>query len=249
MTAKREYLVGWIRPTNRPGPPPSQELDEKMPATIKLRGVNLNFTRGTEDEFRASMPAHEAKVAELAVMKVDLIHASGAPPFMLRGREEEQRMTDAWEKKYDVPIFTAGQNHARALRALGVGKFVGASYFPEKLNDVFTKYFTEAGFKVLAMEGIQVSFLEVPKLSAEDVCGHIKRMFERHSDADGIYMLGSAWRNALSIIEPLEQTLGVPVIYPAPARWWEIQLRLGVRHPIRGYGRLLAELPEAQKPA
>jgi maleate cis-trans isomerase len=55
-------------------------------------------------------------------------------------------------------------------------------------------------------------------------------------------MLGSGWRT-LSIIDTLEQDLGVPVIHPVTARVWEIQIRLNVNEPRGGYGVLLSELP------
>jgi hypothetical protein len=32
------------------------------------------------------------------------------------------------------------------------------------------------------------------------------------------------------------------VVHPIPARCWEIQLRLSIRQPVTGYGRLLAEM-------
>ena len=38
--------------------------------------------------------------------------------------------------------------------------------------------------------------------------------------------------------------LDVPVVHALPARCWETQMRLGVRRPIPGYGRLLAEMPD-----
>ena len=37
--------------------------------------------------------------------------------------------------------------------------------------------------------------------------------------------------------------LGVPVVAPIAARIWEIQRRLHVRQPIKGYGSLLETLP------
>ncbi len=241
---KKEYVVGSVKATNRPGSEAAPQMDDKLPPGIKLISLNMNFTRGTEDEFGSSMPAYESKVAELAAMNVDLIHPSGAPPFMLLGFEGERQTIDGWEKKYGVPMFTSGQSHVRALRALGVNKFVGTSYFPMKLNGIFAKYFTEAGFDVLAMEGLQVPFVDVPKLPSEEIYEHIKKMFEKHPDPEGIYMLGSAWKT-LDMIDKLEQTLGVPVVHPVPARCWEMQMRLGFCQPVLGYGRLLAEMPEA----
>lgn len=241
---QKEYVVGSIRATNRPGSGKEMELDDKLPRAIRLINLTMNFTRGTEEEFGASMPGYESKVVELAAMNADLIRPGGAPPFMLPGFEGEGKIIRGWEKKYGIPIFTSGQNHVRALRTLGVHKFVGASYFPEKLNAVFARYFTEAGFDVLTMEGIRVPFADVPKLAPGEIYDTIVKMFEKHRDAGGIYMLGSAWKT-LGIIDELERTLGVPVIHPSPARCWETQLRLGFHQPVPGYGRLLAEMPEA----
>ena len=241
--ATKEYLVGWISPTNRPDGRETQ-LDDKMPSNVRVVNAALNFTRGTEEEFRASMPAYEAKVAELAGMKANLILPSGAPPFMLLGFAGEIRMIQGWEKKFGIPMFTSGQNHVRALRTLGIQKFIGASYFPDKLNSVFQRYFSEAGFTVLAMEGIDAPFTEVPKLPPKQITEHIEKLLAKHPDAQGIYMLGSAWRT-LDIIDKLEQTLGLPVVHPGPARWWETLLRLDLQHRVSGYGKLLAEMPEA----
>jgi len=140
---KQEYLVGWISPTNRPDGRETQ-LDDKMPSNIRVANVTTNFTRGTEEEFRASMPVYEAKVRELAAMNADLILPSGAPPFMLLGFEGERQIIQSWEKQFGIPMFTSGQNHVRALRTLGVRQFVGASYFPEKMNSIFRRYFTQA---------------------------------------------------------------------------------------------------------
>jgi maleate cis-trans isomerase len=239
---QKEYVVGTVRPTNRPESGQEIDLDEKIPAKIKFISRTMNFTRGTEDEFSASMPGYEAKVAELTKMNADLVRPSGAPPFMLLGYKGEQEIISRWENNYGVPMFTSGQNHVRALRALGIKKFVGASYFPEKMNAIFARYFTEAGFQVLAMEGIDVPFAGVPKVPPEQILTHMKNIAAKHPDTEAIYMLGSAWKT-LDIIDRLEEATGLPVIHPGPARCWETQLRLGLRHSIPGYGRLLAEMP------
>jgi maleate isomerase len=238
----KEYIVGTVRPTNRPEAGQEIELDGLIPARIKFLSATMNFTRGDEQEFRSSMPGYEAKVAELAETRPDLIRPSGAPPFMLLGFAGEQEIIRSWEEKYRVQMFTSGQNHVRALRALGIKRFIGASYFPDKMNAIFARYFTEAGFQVLGMEGIDVAFADVPRVPAAEIFQQLKRMAEKYRDSQAIYMLGSAWKT-LDIVDQLEQSLGLPVIHPSPARCWETQLRLGLRHPIAGYGRLLAEMP------
>jgi len=161
---------------------------------------------------------------------------------MLLGHQGEAELLKKWERKYKVPMFTSGSNHVRALQALNVKRFVGATYFTGPINDVFASYFVEAGFDVLAMEGIAVPFDQIGQLSSHEVYAHVKRAFLKHAkSAQAIYLLGSGWR-VLPVIDLLEQDLGVPVIHPVPARCWEIQHRLSIRQPVSGFGRLLAEM-------
>jgi len=239
---EKEYLVGTVRPTNRPEAGQELDLDTLIPAKIQFVYRTMNITRGTEEEFSTSMPGYEAKAAELAQLGADLVRPSGAPPFMLLGYRGEQELIRSWEKKYNVQMFTSGQNHVRALRTLGMKKFVGASYFPEKMNNVFARYFTEAGFQVLAMEGIDSPFAAVPSVPPERILEFMKGIVAKHTNTDGVYMLGSAWKS-VEIIDRLERDTGVTVVHAGPARAWETQLRLGLNHPISGYGRLLAEMP------
>ena len=145
-----------------------------------------------------------------------------------------------------MPILTGGRTHIDAMRALGMKRIVGVTYFRGsngEVNDVVTSYFSDAGFDVLAMEGMEVPFDEVGHISEGQFYAHAKKAFLSHKDADGIYIFGSGWR-VLGAVETLEQDLGVPVVHPVPARVWAVQERLHVRQPRSGYGRLLEEMPE-----
>ena len=128
------------------------------------------------------------------------------------------------------------------MTALGIKNFVGVTYFGDRMNQIFSRYFTEAGFEVTAMEGIEVPFKDVGKLSGEEIYKHTKKAFLKHAGADAIYMLGSGWR-LLKIVRLLEQDLQVPVVYALAAKLWQVEKQFHVREPIKGYGRLLEELP------
>jgi hypothetical protein len=158
-----------------------------LPEGIGVVPVYLNFKRGTEDEFRGALNAVEEKVAELAEEGVDLIHPEGAPPFMVHGYKGEDKIIKEWESKYKVPMVTAAQTQVEALRALKVKKFVGVTYFVNSVNDITTSYFRNAGFDVMAMEGISVAFEDVgvPKSMRTG------RPFEK--PGGGIYILGTGW--------------------------------------------------------
>ena len=233
-------IVGMVHPTLRPGA--TEEVVRLLPEGIGIIPLFCNIRRGQKEEFETVMAAYEQNIALLAEQGCDVIHPSGAPPFMVQGLDGETRTVTGWETKYKVPIFTSGQNHVTALKALKVRTIVGATYFSGDINVVFTKYFGDAGFKVKCMAGIEVPFDKVQELAGEQVYAHIKRSFLRHKGGDAIYMLGSGWRT-LDIIEMLEQDLEVPVVHPVPARAWEIMRRLHINQPKTGYGQLLATMP------
>jgi maleate isomerase len=132
--------------------------------------------------------------------------------------------------------------HVDALNEFGAKRFVGATYFRGEINKTYAKYFADAGFECLDMAGMDVDFDKVQGLSSHAVYRFVKQAFLANRNAQAIYMLGPGWRT-IDIIEPLEQDLGVPVIQAVAAQCWDIQRRLNVRQPVKGFGRLVAELP------
>lgn len=232
-------MVGTVKPTKGSGS--LEELIRMLPDGIGVIPLFNNIRHGTIDEFSGVLPSYEEKIAELVGDKVDVIHPAGTPPFMLLGYRKERELIAEWEKKYGVPIFTSGSNQVRALKALGVKKFVGIGYDFEDTS-IVDRYFTDAGFKVLGLERLPGRWEDIGTLSSREVYRLIKQIYLKNPTADAIYVQGGKIR-MLDIVELLEQDLQVPVLHPGVATAWEIMLRLHVREPKAGYGRLLAELP------
>lgn len=233
-------VVGTIKPTHRPGS--LEEFIRFLPEGIGVIPVVLGIKEGTEKEFLDSMEPMKEKVAELAKLNVDLIFPQGAPPFMLIGYRGEEAIVRSLEEKHGIPIVTSGMTQVEALRVLGIKRMIGITYFQGELNQKFAQYFTDAGFEVLGMEGIPVAFTEAGRLSYQEVYAFSKKLYLKHKNAQGIYMLGGAWR-ILEVIQLLEQDLRIPVVHSTPAKVWAIEKRLYVRQPVKGYGRLLEEMP------
>lgn len=233
-------IVGDVKPTHRPGS--LEDFIRLLPEGIGVIPLTVGIRSGTEQEFRDVLEIYKEKVAELASLGADLIHIGGAPPMMVHGFNGEAEIVKELEAQYRIPISTSGKAQVGAFRALGIKSFVGVTYFKQSLNQIFTRYFVDAGFQVAAMEGIDVGFEDVGKLSPQEIYAHTKKAFLKHRDADAIYMLGSGWR-VLQIVRLLEQDLQVPVIYALASKLWDVQKKLHVRQPVKGYGRLLEELP------
>jgi maleate isomerase len=233
--------VGIIKPTLRVGG--VEEFCRLLPDGIGVLPLFVNIRKGTVDEFKSVLDHFEERVKDLADAQVDLIHPEGAPPFMVHGLDGERKIVEGWQQKYQIPIVTAAQTQVEALHALGIRRIVGVTYFRGEINEMFSAYFRDAGFDVLAMEGMDVPFDQVQGLASREIYAHTRNAFLKSPGADGIYMLGSGWR-CLDILELLESDLGVPVVHAMTARIWAIEHRLHVHERIPGYGKLLAELPK-----
>jgi len=233
--------VGVVKPTYGSGS--LVEFIRLLPEGVGCIPMYAGIREHSERGYLGAMDTYIAKVAELAEIGVDLIHPEGGPPFMVRGHKAEQEIVEGWEEKYKIPIFTSGMTQTAALRALGIKKFVGCTYYrDQKMNDIFTRYFTDAGFEVLGMEGMDTSPGEADAISTDTIYQHLKSSFNKHPTAQGIYLLGSgAWQ--VKDIVAVENDLGVPVVHPVAARVWYVQKELRIRNPIKGASRLLEELP------
>ncbi|MFN3890589.1 MAG: hypothetical protein ACK4MV_09335 [Beijerinckiaceae bacterium] len=232
-------VVGLVKPTRRPGS--LEELIRILPDGIGVVPLLLNVRQGNEQEFKTALPHYKQAVSELAAQGVDLIRVGGTPPFMLLGREGEAALIREWEQEFKTPIVTDGQTHVAAMRALGITRFIGASYSALQ-NDIVVRYMHQAGLKIASMEPIDVPFDQVGQISPHSVYAHIRKLFMANPGADGIYIQGGGWRTT-GIIELLERDLGVPVVHATVCQSWEIQKRLRVREPVEGFGKLVRELP------
>jgi maleate cis-trans isomerase len=234
-------LVGCIKPRARGSS--LGEMIRLLPPGIDVVPVYVNLAEGSREELQGSYPAYEKNIAYLASERCDLISIEGAPPFMILGPDGEAKLLDGWKQKYKIDMFTSSQNQVNVLRAMKIRTILGitGSFGPD-LNKSFAKYFEDSGINVIALEGIGATFQTVGDVSAEAIYTFIKKKFLQHPGADAVYILGSGL-DALGVVAPLEQDLGIPVIQPIAARIWEIQRRLHVRQPIKGYGTLLENLP------
>jgi maleate cis-trans isomerase len=232
--------LGIVKPSTRPGR--AEDLAALLPGGIAMLHDKLNIHDGTEQELRDALGLYDSKLVALARQGAELVHPAGAPPLLL-GYQGEQEWMRERQQECGVPVFTNGSSQINALRALGATRVLGFSYFRgEAANRAFARYIGEAGFAVTGMFGMDVEFQDVPRQSEAAIRAFIEPQIARHPVADAIYIVGPALKT-IGLVDEWERRFGIPVCHHLPAQSWEIQRRFGLRNPVPGYGRLLAELP------
>jgi len=213
-----------------------------MPDGVCVVPRYIGIRAGTEKEFEEALATADQRVGELAELKVDMVLLQGAPPFMLHGVEFDKENARRLEKKYAITVMSTTMAQIEALKRLAVKRLVGLTYFQDDLNAKFARFFEQAGFKVAAMKGVDVPFGDVGKIPVEEIYARAKRLFLESGGGDCLYLLGAGW-DCLAAIAPLERDLNTTVLTNVPADVWASLKRLGIREPIKGFGRLLEELP------
>ena len=93
--------LGMVHPTLRPGS--TEEFIRLAPEGIGVIPMFLNISRGTRDEFEKVFAAYETQIKICADAGCDLIHPSGAPPFMVQGLKRHWLLRSAFKEKKPDP--------------------------------------------------------------------------------------------------------------------------------------------------
>jgi maleate isomerase len=237
-------VVGVIKPTYRPGS--LEEFIRLLPEGIGVVPKFVGVREGIEREFVDAFAAAEKLIAELAEMKVDLIHPEGAPLFIQLGYRRSEEIVRELEEKYSIPVVTTGMVLVEAARALRIKKLLVISSFDDGNSGgrfgKYASYFSDAGFQLTAVEGFPVAFANIGSVSPYEAYAFARKLYLKYPESDGICLIGSGWR-ILDVVPLLEQDFQIPVVCAVAARVWAIQKRLHVRQPVKNRGILLESMP------
>ena len=213
-------------------------------------GMREAFMRTPRGRSQAFIPDFKSRVDEIerhleafAAMEVDVMFLAGAPYMFAHGYKSALELVETWESRWGIPVVTTATAQVEAMRAMGMRRIVGLSYFDSRgVNDLTVEFMSDAGIDLAEITSIGCDFAAANHVPAAQLYACAKALFLRHEPADGIYFLGGGWQDEPAI-EALEQDLQVPVIGGRGPDYWAIEHRLRVRQPRGGLGRILSEFP------
>lgn len=149
---------------------------------------------------------------------------------------------DAFSAALKIPVATALRASAMALQTFAARRVLLLTPFDAALNGLIRDFL--AGFEIAASSPNEMlrHYTDALKMTAEDVVAYARRAIAEQSQVDAIYFQGAVL-DPMDCLETMEQELMLPVVASNPAMNWYMLSKLGLKHPLSGYGRLLRDWP------
>ena len=230
------------------------EADYQMivPRGVTVHGQRLWLTNDAQDaEGMERMNAEiESGARYLATAHVDAIAYGCTTGSFYKGAGWDRDMVALIERTAGVPGVATSPAVVAALRHFGAKRLSVATPYPEWNNRLLRAYLESQGFEVLNLEAEPVAACSGNQGINDQDPSTVLEFASRacRPEADALLCSCTAWRS-VEVVDELERRVGKPVVTSNQASAWMALRAVGVREPIRGFGRLLTSLAETSTPA
>lgn len=216
---------------------------------LSLDGYSWELTERVEgmDEMRRSAEALAESHCQIVVqVGTNWVHAAGSR------HAEIEREIGRISADIGVPFLMAGQCIVDALRHIGAQRIaVTNSYYRDDWRDGINRYLAEAGFEIAASgsimdQGIVESLQHALEIEAATLWNYPDFIVRRAivdmarcaaPGVDAVVQTGAGFRT-VSLLESIEDEIGVPVVASDGATFWATLRTLGLS-AAPGFGSLL----------
>jgi maleate cis-trans isomerase len=149
---------------------------------------------------------------------------------------------DAFSAKLTIPVATALRASALALRAFSARRVLLLTPFDAALNALIRDFLAGFAIDTTSPGEILGHYTDALQMNADDVIAYARRAIVEHRQVDAIYFQGAVL-DPMDCLDQMENELHLPVIASNPAMNWYMLSKLGIEHPLPGFGKLLAGWP------
>ena len=215
------------------------EVYPLLPEGVTMTITTLGMDKLVAEDANKTFEMYPDAARHLERQECDVVVLGGSVVFPFMGYERSQEMIRKIRESVKVPVINNLEAHFDALRALSAKKIVIATPYEDARNEERKKLCESVGFEVLNIKGLglqrRADFGKQPPYASYRLA---KQAFLEDPQADAIYISCPEWPTIRNI-ERLEQDTGKPVVAAFPAMIWAALRTIGIKEPVKGYGKLL----------
>ena len=207
--------------------------------------ISVGVTEFSGQEMDRVFAPLDGLLDQLMGRHVDLVLQAGTPLAVLMGMEKHDAMIAHIETYTQKPATSTALAVTRAAKHLRMKKIALVNKWSAPMNSVLADFFARVGVEVVGAVTNEMppsEFVTIPAGAHMMMAYELgKKALRDNPRADGIYLGGGTWISE-PVTRALEQETGKLVICNQTAQMWDIQEILGVRKPMPGRSRLLADM-------
>lgn len=211
------------------------EMQVMAPEGVQFLTTRMPFKRSSLEDDVAFVKNLELHAELLADAEVDLIAMNCTAASLLAGPVQvNQRIWSAT----GIRSVTTIEALMAAVRATGMRRLALMTPYVQEVVDKEVEYFTAAGYEVVKTVGKACSTpIEQGSLPPATWLDLAKKL--KNERLDGL-VISCAGIQVASVLNQIEQELGIPVVTSNQALLWACLSLVGITESIPNYGRLLS---------
>lgn len=233
-------LLGWIHSLGMLSHTPL-DLYRLFPEGVGIMFSTLGKLDQSSEQTEAALSRLETMAELLGKNGAEYMIVNSSPMVTHGGPGADRMILDRIRRVAGCEGTTTTTAAINAMKALGVKRLTLCSPYSSQ-NDKLRVFLEACGFEVVGQYGMTDSLWNIHRLPGEYAYKIARDTWRSAPQSDALYMAGGRLR-VLEIAEELENDIGAPVVASTPAVVWQTMKDLNIKVPVKGYGRLLAELP------
>ena len=215
-----------------------QKFHKLIPSGVEVVYEQLILHRGALNDVQGKLDLIvESAVRFAEAQGLDGLIFPGAPREVLN-----PGLFAAFSVALKIPVTTALRASAAALQTLGATRVLLLTPFDASLNGGIRDFLVGFGISAASPSEVLPHYTDALQMTPDDVAAYAVRAMAEQGSVDAIYFQGAVL-DPMDCLDALEARLKVPVVASNPAMLWNMLSTFGRKHPVNGYGKLLATWP------